>query len=250
MRSDQRHIEFHQGRGRDGGQDDIGGRCRNARTHDNAGDGDKDQSEEQCNAFLRQQTSEIQTDDDGSHVMCQLHDRARELEAQPGQCGHAQQEANARTGGTNGKREFRAVLEAAHQTGWGQNCGGVHTGVPQHPHHQRHVAEGNRQDDAPEGGEERGVLHQQHCHHHTQRYEQVPRLFQHSAELWDLVFGKTFETQLLGLEVDHQQNRDVVEAGGDNRDEDEFVVGNAQHLGHDKGRGPHDRWRDLSAARS
>ena len=49
--------------------------------------------------------------------------------------------------------------------------------------------------------------------------------------------------------MDHQQDRDVVEAGGDNRDQDKFVIRNAQHLGHDKGRGAHDRRRDLPAAR-
>ena len=244
---DERHAERPQRRRGDRGEDDVGGRGRDARAHQDARDRHEQEAEEDLGTVLGHEAGGV----DGAHELGdgrgEFHDRAGELEAQPRQRQRAEDQAHAGAGGTDRERVLGALFQSFDQRLPGQRLA-LQPAPAEPARHPRDVRAADAQHDAPERRQERREVEQQHRHQRDQRKDQVPALADDVPDLRDEVRLDTLELQPLGLEVHHREAGEVVEQRRNDGDEHQFLVGHAEQLGHDERRGAHHRRRHLPAA--
>ena len=156
-----------------------------------------------------------------------------EFQAEAGQRHHADDDAGAGAGGRGVERADRAVGQRLHQL----------------LRHQRGVLA----QEAQREGDQRGVEHRQrrriadqHEHHHGDQRDEVEAVApRHLAERQLRLEGDVPGAELLGVEFDHEQQRQIIETGRDRRHPDHVEIADLEKLGdQERGGAEHRRRQD------
>ena len=102
-------------------------------------------------------------------------------------------------------------------------------------------------DDGNGGGVGHGVGAGGHQNHQNNQGQQQIQLGGQLPELGKLVFGDALQAQLLGFQMDGDEDAGEVQEGGQNGQHHDLLVDNAGRLRHDEGGGAHDGGHDLAA---
>ena len=110
----------------------------------------------------------------------------------------------------------------------------------------RHQGDDHGGHDAVVGGLERRVALHQHVDQHDDGDQQVTALTQHHPGAGQAFLGDALEAQALGFHMHHEAHGQVIQQGGHQGRLGDLHVTDAQELGHDEGRSPHDGRHDLA----
>src|SRR5438552_3695586 len=229
VRREIRHAQLDHRRRGDDRADDVARRHRDGQTDDPDDERGVDGGEQQRAAGV-------------------VEDDRAELEAKAGEGHRADDDAGAGAGGSDVQHSERAAGERLHQPGVPQaaangdfspenlvrNERGVgpqearHRGDQRRPEHRHHGRE------APQ--------HEHHDRHQRQEVEpvflaQVPRRF-------DALENDVLHTELAHVDLDHGEQREVVQAGRDRRHQDHVEVRDLEELGYQEGGGAQHRRRN------
>ena len=166
-----------------------------------------------------------------------LRERAHEVdetEAEPGHGHDADDDAHAGAARRDHEQVRRRVFHCGEETGRSEACFGAQERQGNHGG----AGEQGREDDAPSGDHEDDEQGQR---------REVVELALDGAQFGDEVGRRAAEPMPERLKVDHGEQGQVIEHGGQERGLADAQVADAGVFGHDEGDAAHDRGHDQAA---
>ena len=208
-----------QGRNRQRHRERI--RCGNGHTH--AEDGAQQRGEEECGKDV---------------AAAEADDQAGDLAAKASRHQAADDHARNSAGQRHDNGGQRAVTQRL------EDLFGTHAGLFSEP------ADDHHRDDAGHGRHGSGIAHEDHDDQEDQGNHEREALLQRCANGRQVLLAQAGQVVILGTEVDHERQRDIVENTGNRRRDSDITVRDACHLDHQERRRTHDRRKNAAAGRS